>query len=171
MIEDRQLLMKSYSKLFVLNIDYELWEVSLLSKTDSISEGRIIMDELNKSNFIIHNSDESIVGTLTDGGIVLSEPKQFNLYTLIWKKLVEYELYGFRIFNHQNNDNILSWKYIKIDLDTLREETNDVKFDLNENYSDLNFSVSFVLCLLVLAEFRISIVGLEIDFMLNFTIT
>jgi hypothetical protein len=135
--------MITWDGLFALKIDYDTWKATVVSKADhNLVRSWTIMDQLNKRDFVMYDPTAFVTGSLTGDEIVLSQKREFDINTLEWQNLVGNQLIGFRNLDLQNDAGIPLWQFCKIDLVTLTEETVDIPFALNNEFSMLEHFVS-----------------------------
>jgi hypothetical protein len=128
-IGTEHLLVKALFCLFLLKVDYKLWQISVLAKYDSIY-GTIFLDSLDNRKFIVNSFNGCIVGSFTGDKITFGQPKE--LLHFGFKKLSGSQLFGFRKTDRENDAGIPFWQYFKVDLKTLTEQAVDVPMILGK---------------------------------------
>jgi hypothetical protein len=132
-------------KLLVLKIDYDSFQVRLISRhLLGFKAFNIVVYQLNTTNFLVYNRNEFITGSLIDDKIVCSPKREFEFVDLKYSKLDGNTLSGIRVFRHRNDAGVRLYEYRNIDLTTLVEKIVEAPFTLN-NYRLLsNPNVSFL---------------------------
>jgi hypothetical protein len=145
-ISEQHLLMETLNGLILLKVNYETWEVSVVSKhiLNLGWIGEVIVDRLNRRNLFIFGFRGFVTGKLTENNIVLNPHREFAINYLRCINLAGNQLCGLHYMG-RNRAGDWMWQYCKIDLATLAEETIDVPITFDENLSFYPFKVSFYL--------------------------
>jgi hypothetical protein len=147
MINYRHMLMSTQNGLILLKLNYDSWEATAVSINRRYVR-TLVVDELNERRFLIVGSIGFSIGTLIEDEFVVGTERGFDLSDFQCPKLSGDRLIGFRNFGRN------SWKFCRVDLNTLAEERVDVHFDLG----DYDW-VSFYTLFLITVYFRIIVIA------------
>jgi hypothetical protein len=165
MIGQHYLLIAIDIHLYVLKINYDSFELSVVSDIPNIFYASYTVDQTDSFSFIAYNSFNFVIGNLVENELVLSPRREFNFDNLKLTRLVNNQLIGFHIQNNQNDADVWLWQLSEINLTTLTAKTTDVPFTYNVLRDLYSTTVSFLYLFLILTHFRFPIAGLEINFM------
>jgi hypothetical protein len=160
------LIVTSTLNLYILTIDYDSSELSVVSNTLFISYIQsLIVDQTDSRTFIAYNPGEFTIGNLVGNELVLSPRRIFNFHNFKWAKLVNNQLIGFRASDNRNNAGDWLWQFTEINLTTLTEKTTDVPLTSNNLYSFTQLIVSCLYLFLISTNFSFPfIAGLETNY-------
>jgi hypothetical protein len=141
-IGEQHLLIDTMDGLLLLKIDYKSWKANVVSKAD-LEIRYTVVNQLDKSNFLVYDTDGFITGNLIGDEVIVSPRREFNFQYLRWSKLVGNRLYAFRILEPQNNTGLSFLQFCNIELVTLTEKTIEVPFPPSDNQATPIVCVSF----------------------------
>lgn len=133
MIDDNHLLIFTDDELFLFKIDYESWKINLMERINRCFN-KIVVDQINKNNFLMYKGTEFATGSLKNDKIVLNSKREFNLYNVDFPKLNGNQLIFFRDLERKNDDGVELLEFHKIDLITLADEKYELPFCLSDNH-------------------------------------
>jgi hypothetical protein len=142
LIGQQHLLMHISNELVLLKVNYETWEVSVVSNPDHGLECiyRVIIDQSDPSRVLIYNFTGVVTGKLVGDQIVFDPPRELNINGIRCAKLIGNQLFGLHVIGRDENN--WFWQYRKIDLSTLTKETIDVPLALNTSPLPTDSTVS-----------------------------
>jgi hypothetical protein len=152
MIGKQHLLMQTSKGLVLLKVNYEKWEVSVVSKPNP-GLGRIrnfVVDHSDHFKVLVYNDHRLVTGNLIGDEIVFNPHREFNFGWLRHPKLIGNQLCGLS-GGGQNEADVWIWQYRKIDLATLTEETIDAPHFFNGSFDFHRVMVSFYSIFLICA--------------------
>lgn len=132
------------TELFLLKMDYE---ATIISKPHiGFSGVSIAIDQLNKSNFIIHNYEQFVIGHLVGDEIVFGPRRIFDYRPrcLKYLKLAGNIMSTVYFSDRQNDKGAFLWEYSEIDLITSTKKTTDVPATMKYLFHIGHFEVSFL---------------------------
>jgi hypothetical protein len=127
MIGQKHLLMGTQKGLFLLKVNYEIWKINAILRFDVKIDYHlhiVFIDQLDPCRVFIYLDYDFFVGSLVGDEIVFNLRKSCWFGHFQYANLVGNQMYDLRFI--QQNAATCMWKYRKIDLNTLIDETTDV---------------------------------------------
>jgi hypothetical protein len=128
----QHLLIGLQNQVLFLKIDYELWEINIVSRT-KYRFGRLgaIINQIGRRDFVMYDTKKVITAGVINDEVVFGARRNFGVDYMGCPTVIGNHLCGFRILNRRDDMGIQFCEFYKLDLVTLNEETREIPFKTN----------------------------------------